>query len=66
MPRQMPAASWREFNQRVFQAAGLSEAHAQLAADVRLESALRQGAGIDVVFDQAPAKHVAPPASWRH
>ena len=48
MTRQMPAASWRDFNQRVFQAAGLSEAHAQLAADVRLESALRQGAGIDV------------------
>ncbi len=43
-----PAASWHDFNIRVFQAAGVPGDEAQLAADVRLESALRQGAGIDV------------------
>jgi LDH2 family malate/lactate/ureidoglycolate dehydrogenase len=48
MTRNLPAASWRDFNVRVFTAAGVPDEDAQLAADVRLESALRQGAGIDV------------------
>ncbi len=44
----LPAASWRDFNVQVFTAAGVPGDEARLAADVRLESALRQGAGIDV------------------
>lgn len=42
------AASWHAFNVQVFTAAGVPADDAVLAADVRLESALRQGAGIDV------------------
>lgn len=48
MARYWPAASWYDFNVRVFRAAGVPDDEAELAADVRLESALRQGAGIDV------------------
>jgi LDH2 family malate/lactate/ureidoglycolate dehydrogenase len=48
MTRQLSAASWHDVNIRAFIAAGLPEEDARLAADVRLESALRQGAGIDV------------------
>lgn len=44
----LSAASWHDLNVRVFTAAGVLGGDAQLAADVRLESALRQGAGIDV------------------
>jgi LDH2 family malate/lactate/ureidoglycolate dehydrogenase len=44
----LPAASWHDFNVRVFTAAGVPGDDARLAAAVRLESALRQGAGIDV------------------
>ncbi len=44
----LPAASWRDFNVEVFGAAGVPDDEAKMAADVRLESALRQGAGIDV------------------
>jgi LDH2 family malate/lactate/ureidoglycolate dehydrogenase len=44
----LPAARWHDFNVGVFTAAGVPGDDARLAADVRLESALRQGAGIDV------------------
>ncbi|ETX02915.1 MAG: hypothetical protein ETSY2_34515, partial [Candidatus Entotheonella gemina] len=48
MTSYLSAASWHDFNVRVFTAAGVPGGDAKLAADVRLESALRQGAGIDV------------------
>ncbi len=48
MTLQLQAASWHTFNVRAFAAAGVPADDAVLAADVRLESALRQGAGIDV------------------
>ncbi len=48
MTLHLPAATWHDLNVRVFIAAGVPGDDAQLAADVRLESALRQGAGIDV------------------
>jgi hypothetical protein len=38
---------WLDFNVRVFAQAGVPIADARLAAAVRLESALRQGAGLD-------------------
>jgi LDH2 family malate/lactate/ureidoglycolate dehydrogenase len=48
MTWRLPATSWHDLNVRVFRAAGVPGDDARLAADVRLESALRQGAGIDV------------------
>lgn len=48
MTLHLPAATWHDLNIRVFTAAGVPGDDAKLAADVRLESALRQGAGIDV------------------
>ncbi len=47
MTRHLSAASWHAFNVEVFRAVGVPSDDARLAADVRLESALRQGAGID-------------------
>src|SRR5688500_3002873 len=38
---------WLDFNVRVFARAGVPVEDARLAAAVRLESALRQGAGLD-------------------
>lgn len=47
MSRRIPPTAFHEFNVQVFQHAGVPLEDAQLAAAVRLESALRQPAGLD-------------------
>ena len=47
MSIRIQSTAWHEFVVQVFQCAGVSTEHARLAAAVRVESALRQPAGID-------------------
>ena len=47
MSSRVSSTDWYEFNVRVFERAGVPPEDARLAAAVRRESALRQGAGID-------------------
>ena len=48
MSRRLQPDVWRDFNVQVFERAGVPPEDAERAAAVRLESTLRQGAGLDV------------------